>query len=494
MRMTKERFNILTGFVILCLLASANALSQTQVKPGFNIFSQEQDVEIGRQSASEVERQLPMLNDRGIQRYVSGIGKRLAAVAPGAKYPYQFKVVNVSDINAFALPGGFMYINRGLIEAAQGEGELAGVMAHEMAHVALRHGTNQASKAYLAQAGLGVLGGILGGGGATGQIIGALGGFGLNTLFLKFSRTAEEQADVVGAQIMARAGYDPMDMVSMFETLQRQSGHDPGKVEQFFSDHPSPSHREDRIRQEADLLGPVQKVRPLGDFAHIRSDLRSIPAAPSMQQIASRQAPSGGGRPQGQTGGIRIEPPSSHFRRFEQRNGFFQIDHPENWQTYEASKGYGVTIVPPGGVIDTGNGQQSIIYGVIINHYDPFEGSVEERASHGGDGPSRSRETLEEASHDLINQVMQTNPHLHLVTDSERRERIDEGRGLSAVLSGRSPVTGQEERVTVFTRELPDRHVIYALFIAPGRDYGELGRTFQHMISSLRVNDEVAHR
>jgi len=127
-------------------------LGQTKVQPGFNVFSVDQDVEIGRQSAGEVERQLPILRDASAQQYVSRIGQRLAAAAPGAKYPYQFKVVNVSDVNAFALPGGFMYINRGLIETAQNEGQLAGVMAHEMSHVALRHGSNQASKAYLAQA------------------------------------------------------------------------------------------------------------------------------------------------------------------------------------------------------------------------------------------------------------------------------------------------------------------------------------------------------
>jgi len=127
MRIINERLNtFLTGLVILGLLAVVNAPAQTQVKPGFNIFSQEQDVEIGRQSAAEVEGQLPILKDRDVERYVSDIGKRLAAVAPGAKYPYQFKGVNVSDINAFALPGGFMHVNRGLVEVAQSEGELAG--------------------------------------------------------------------------------------------------------------------------------------------------------------------------------------------------------------------------------------------------------------------------------------------------------------------------------------------------------------------------------
>jgi len=147
---------------MVSVLASSTISGQTTLKPGFNLFSTDQDVEIGRQSAVEVERQLPILDDRSIEAYVNAIGRRLAGVAPGAKYPYQFKVVNASDINAFALPGGFMYLNRGLIEAAANEGQLAGVIAHEMAHVALRHGTNQASKAYLGQTGLGLLGGLIG--------------------------------------------------------------------------------------------------------------------------------------------------------------------------------------------------------------------------------------------------------------------------------------------------------------------------------------------
>ena len=191
------------------LAVSASLVSaQTQIQPGFNLFSVEQDQEIGRQSADEAQRQLPILHDHSIQAYVDGVGKRLAAVAPGAKYPYQFKIANVSDINAFALPGGYLYLNRGLIEAAQNEGQLAGVMAHEVAHVALRHGTNQASKAYLGQAGLGLLGGLVGKRDtSTQQTIASIGGFGLNTLFLKFSRTAEEQADIVGAQMMAKAGW-----------------------------------------------------------------------------------------------------------------------------------------------------------------------------------------------------------------------------------------------------------------------------------------------
>src|SRR6185369_16346695 len=200
---TRLRAWIVAGLATLTIVAAGPGAAQTQIKPGFNLFSPQQDQEIGRQSADAAEKQLPILNDQSIVAYVGKIGKRLAAVAPGAKYPYQFKVVNLSDINAFALPGGYLYVNRGLIEAAMNEGQLAGVMAHEMAHVALRHGTSQASKAYLGQAGLALLGGLIGKDDrSTEQTIATIGGFGLNTLFLKFSRSAEEQADITGAQMM----------------------------------------------------------------------------------------------------------------------------------------------------------------------------------------------------------------------------------------------------------------------------------------------------
>ena len=130
------------------------------------------------------------------------------------------------------------------------EAELAGVMAHEMAHVALRHGTNQASKAYLAQAGLGVLGGLLGNSG-TSQIIGAVGGFGLNTLFLKFSRDDEREADEKGMLYLRRAGFDPRGMPELMRLLQAQQRRDPGSVELFFASHPSPADRLARLDGQA---------------------------------------------------------------------------------------------------------------------------------------------------------------------------------------------------------------------------------------------------
>jgi len=463
---------------------SSQVIAQTKVEPGFNLFSAEQDVEIGRQSAAEVERQLPILRHSGLQRYVSDIGKRLSANAPGPEFPYQFKVVDISDVNAFALPGGFMYVNRGLIDAARDEAELAGVMAHEMAHVALRHGTNQASKAYLAQAGLGVLGGLLGNS-STGQIIGAVGGFGLNSLFLKFSRDDEEQADIVGAQMMGRSGYDPMAMARMFETLRQQAGRDPSKLEQFFSSHPAPKDRAARIQKEASLIGGVNQRRPIGDFARIQSELDSLPPARSMQQLA-QTGPTRGGEPRagnGQPVDVNIERPSSRMRTFTQRDRFFELQYPENWRAYQAQNGLGVTLAPEGGIVDAGNGQPSIVYGVVINHYAPFQGR-----SNGG------QISLADATDDLLQQISQSNPNLRLESGSKREGSVAGERTLSATLSGRSPVTGQEERVTVRTRQLADGHILYALFIAPGRYYSDMNQAMGEMMASLRVEDRANHQ
>jgi beta-barrel assembly-enhancing protease len=285
---------ILVLFVALLMTATI-ADAQTKVKPGFNLFSAQQDVEIGTTSAAEVERQLPLVRDRAVVAYVDQIGQRLAAQAGGPGFAYQFRVVNASDINAFALPGGFIYINRGIIENANNEGEVAGVIAHEIAHVSLRHGTHQASKAYATQAGLSILGGLIGErvDDSTATIINALGGFGMNALFLKFSRELETQADIRGAQILAASGYTPADMVSFFHSLEKK---DTALKTSWLSSHPAPPDRIARIEREAQLLRvstrPTQRVAELGS---VQTQLRRLGAAPTMAQIASGQTPAGTG-------------------------------------------------------------------------------------------------------------------------------------------------------------------------------------------------------
>lgn len=506
--MTTQRIRAcLAGGLIVSMsaLASAVAPKPTKIKPGFNLFSTAQDIEIGRLSAIEVERQLPILHDRLVETHVNAIGKRLAGFISGKNYPYQFKIVNASDINAFALPGGYLYLNRGLIEAAKNEGQLVGFMAHEMAHVALRHGTNQASKAYMGQSGLGILGGLLSkDGGSSDKVIGAVGGFGLNALFLKFSRTDEEQADIVGAQTMARAGYNPQDMVDFFELLRDKQVRDPGKVEQFFSSHPAPKDRTIRIRNEMKLL-TIRPADTVGGFRQAKAALTAMPAAPSVQQIALNKPaspPATSDPSNGRTGDVRIDAPSATFQTLGQGTRLFQIEYPSNWQVYESADGLGVTIAPDGGLVDTGGNQRDVIYGVVLNHYAPFRNDQDDsdaRFSFQGDpgqpgGPTISRTDLALAMNDLVGQIVRTNPTLKMVPNSQRVDRIDGASALSLVLSGRSVATGDDERVTVFTRELRGERIIYALFIAPGQDYGQLHGTFTRMIGSLRVSDDAAHR
>src|SRR5437762_12250225 len=283
--------------LMLTLLLVPLASAQTKIKPGFNLFSPERDVEVGQQSAAATQQQLPLLNDAQVNAYVNRIGRRLSQNAGGPNFNYQFRVVNASDINAFALPGGFVYVNRGVLDNARNEGEVAGVLAHEISHVALRHGTHQASKAYLAQAGMSILGGILGGkvGQGTADIINAVGGIGLNALFLKYSRDLETQADVRGSQILAASGYSPVDMVNFFRTLESV---DKSKKTNWMSDHPAPPDRINRIEQEARLLHVAQNpTTNVAGLQSVQSRLRGYGSAPTMGQIAQTAASSGRSRP-----------------------------------------------------------------------------------------------------------------------------------------------------------------------------------------------------
>src|SRR4030095_8318686 len=226
-----SQFNRRTLIAWIALVAITampfSALAQTQIKYHSNKYSVQNDIKLGRQAAQEAEGQFPLLRDETVRSYVENVGRRLVSAIPSEfqhpEFQYFFKVVNARDINAFALPGGPMYVNRGMIEAARTEGEMAVVMAHEISHVALRHGTAQATKGQK----YGLLAGIAGIAGTilTGhQGVGPLAQAPFAVYVLKFSREYETEADVLGAQIMARAGYDPRDLAHMFQTIEQQGG------------------------------------------------------------------------------------------------------------------------------------------------------------------------------------------------------------------------------------------------------------------------------
>jgi Zn-dependent protease with chaperone function len=496
--MRPSRFlRVIAASVTLLLVTLITGWAQTQVKPGFNLFSPQQDIEIGKQSAVEAEKQLPLIRDGRAMEYLHRLGQRLAEQAPGERYPYTFKLVNAAEINAFALPGGPIYVHRGTIEAAQSESELAGVIAHEIAHIALRHGTHQASKAYLAQAGLGALGGVLGSGTA-GTIIGAVGGLGLNTLFLKYSRGAETQADVLGAQIMARAGYDPLNLARFFETLGREAGRNPSSLEKFLSDHPAPADRTQRIEKEAVLIRYQGRGREEGGFSEVRSLLASMPKAPSAAEMARKEPPAGNDKTQPGTGGAaantKVQPPSSNLRTYRQANGVYEIAYPDNWREYPGNDTLGVTFVPEGGAVEA-NGQTQIIYGAMVNHYRPLGNQSAKRPRNLRGGASGGqRLSLSEATNDLVNSITQSNPYLRVVNGSNQEAKLAGRNGLTVTLQGRSPIYGRDERVTLYTRAMDDGDIFYLLFITPNDDYRDYSRSFERMIKSLTINDAALHR
>lgn len=476
---------------------AAQSTGQT-AQPGFNLFTAQQDVDIGRQSAMEAEKQLQLLNDPNMNQYLARIVQRLAAVAPGAKFPYTIKAVNAPEINAFALPGGPLYINKGTILAAKNEAELAGVLAHEMSHVALRHGTHQASNAYLAQSGLSLLGGLFGKSQGTTDIVNAIGGIGLNTVFLKFSRTAELEADATGAGIMARAGYDPIAMANFLGTLRAQQGRDPGSVEQFFSDHPAVAERETRIRQLAATTRPTV-VAEVGGFSSAQAMLGQQPGYQAPANVASGNR----GRldvidaPPAVTGApvtVRVPPPAARQVRFAQTSGLFSINRPINWRPMQSQNSFAVTLAPDAGVIQTGDGNQHVVYGMILNHYAPFGMAVrgDTIGRYTASGPREG--TLEDATNDLVSMLLRVNPYLRAEQNSARSETISGGRAYSVRLNGMNPLTGENERVTLFSRALSDGHVIYALGIVPDRYARAAAPAMIRMMRTLVINDAAAHR
>jgi predicted Zn-dependent protease len=222
---------------------------------------------------------MPVLADRTVADYVAGVGRRLARVAPGPKYPYSFTVANYRELNAFALPGGPVWINRGALEAAGNESQVAAVLAHEIAHIAQRHAADRVTTSAFASIGLGVLGAMLGNTGAA-DAARAAAGLGANLWMLKFSRDDEAEADRVGLQMLTRAGWDGRGLPDLFRTMQREAGRNPGSVETWLSSHPSPKDREVALASAA--KGTSGGRRDTAEFQRVKARLKKMPAAKAM--------------------------------------------------------------------------------------------------------------------------------------------------------------------------------------------------------------------
>jgi len=456
--------------LIVWVVSVAGVLAQTLVKPPKNRYTPQQDVEIGREGAAEVRKQYPIIENEQIARYLTALGDRLVANAPPELkqpvYEYSFTPVNLKEINAFALPGGPMFVHRGMFDAAAEEGEVVGVMAHELSHVLLRHGTANASKAQNPWLQLGQLAGAVGGavaGGGIGSMIAQGSQFGLGTLLLRYSREFEKQADLLGVQIMARAGYDPRALAHMFETIARESQASGGSGPQWMSSHPDPGNRTVYITQEAEAL-TLGSPANTSQFTPIKAAFSSLPPAKSMGDLArGKDDSTGTAAPSVGTPGQPVPRPSAQYKDI---NGgkVFQASVPSDW-TALASK-TAIKVVPQNGYGQL-NGQTIFSHGIEF-----------------GITQAGSR-NLQDATNTWLKAVAEDNPRLRLA-GSQQATRISQRSAIVTPLSNPSPLGGQE-LIGVHTTFLADGSLFYYLTIVQEKDAAAFQNAFQRVGESIRL-------
>ena len=452
-----------------CMASVALVTGQTKVTAPDNNYSPADDVKLGREAAAEVEKQLPMLNDDRVDGYVERVGARLVENIPAEfrhnGFRYTFDVVNLREINAFALPGGPMYAHRGMLEKARTEGEIAGVLAHEISHVALRHGTAQASAAkpyQIGQIGSAILGAIIGG--KWGGVVSEGGQFAFGAAFLRYSREYERQADILGAQIMARTGYDAREMASMFRTIEEEGG---GRAPEWLSNHPNPGNRAEYITREAQSLPVQNPIRNTPDFESVQTRLGQMPPAPTTEE-AARGASSGAGTSRAPAGSTarpseRVEAPASKTVTYNEGD-VFRITVPSNWR--ELASEASVTFAPEGGY-GAVNGNSVFTHGV--------QAGLSRNETHG----------LEEATEELIAAFGQSNPQLRRAGKAARTT-MGGRTTLRTQLTNVSEATGGRERIMLYTTQLKDGSLFYLVGVAPDGEWNAYQPVINRVATSIR--------
>lgn len=449
--------------VIVCLAAVSWLEARVEPTHGFDIFSQDEEIQLGKQNAAQVMQQMPVLPDSDpVVQYVQRLGARLTAHAPGYQWPYTFHVVKVKEINAFALPGGPIFVNLGTIQAADNEAQLAGVMAHEISHVVQRHGTRAASKQMGAQLPLAILAGLMGN--STLAKAAELGiSFGVGSYFLKNSRQSESEADLLGTDIMYDAGYEPQQMAVFFEKLEKQMGASANSlINQFMSDHPNPGNRAQAVSNEVKTLMPRTYLADSADFRAIKTRVAGMkPLSSAEVATAQKQGTPSAGAPADDA------TPSANLKVFSHSE--YQISYPENWQVF-GDQNSNVTIAPKSGV-----SQNAIAVGLMIANYQP----------------EQSGESIDTATHELLASLRQSNPDLKQIGHAETI-RANGVAGRSVDMIGSSPIRDAqgkalEERDWVVTMPRRDGTVLYMVFISPDKDFETIRPTFEAMLRTLQL-------
>jgi len=437
---------VIAAMAAFLLISGATPQGSRKLKPGFNLFSKEQDVQLGKEAAGQIEKEKAIVSEPQLNEYVRRIGDKLAATPEAGGYPYSFKIVSDKSINAFALPGGPTFLHTGLLAAAENEAQLAGVLAHEISHVALRHGTNQASKANLIQ-----LPALLAAAaaGRSGSLLGNLAqlgiGLGANSVLLKFSRNAERDADLLGTRIMARVGYNPVEMARFFEKLEGKGG---GPGLQFFSDHPNPGNRVKAVEAEIRYLpGRTYTTGDPGEFAQMQKRVAALPPPPP--------------RPRAQP--VPALSTSGTFR--EHRSTSYAISYPDNWQVMADKQAQGATIAPKEGLVQSGSGT-AIGAGLIIG-FQARSGAADLR----GD------------TENLIRQLASSNPGMK--AQASKETQVDGQPALLVTLHSESPYAGETEIDSLVTVERPEG-LFHVILITPQSALAKMQGAFDSIIRSIR--------
>ncbi len=456
-------FSRRVSVVGLTLLLGAVALSaQTVIVAPANKYTPAEDVQLGREASVEVEQQLPILREADVSSWLESVGRRLVEEIPStfhhSEFRYSFKVVNAGEINAFALPGGPSFVNRGMISQSRTQGEAVSVLAHEISHVALRHGTAQATKATKYEIGTlagAVIGSIIGG--KWGGVVAQGSQLALGTHFLKFSREYERQADLLGSHLMAAAGYDPREMASMFKIIQSQRG---SGGPEWLSSHPDPGNRSEAIAREAALLRIENPVRDTRAYEAARNRLNRLAPAPAPR--------AGGGTTGGGTSGGTLDPgrvaaPATSSTTYTEGD-LFRVSVPSNWRELPGNDS--VTFAPDGAVGEA-QGQGVVTHGMIIA---------------GQQGESRD---IAEATEAFIASLASSNPSLRRDAGYTRAS-LGGRQWLRTTLSNRSAGTNHDERIAVFSLLLEDGTLFYALGIAPQDRFSSYDTTFRKVVASIQ--------
>lgn len=489
--MRAQRISLKALALLLTLLLSHKLPAQSSEPqlpdPGSPSASKQQQEQLGLQAMGEVYKQMPVLPDsHPVTRYVQQLGRKLESTIPQQRsWPYQFHVVQQKEINAFALPGGPIFINIGTIQSAENEAQLAGVMAHEMSHIYMQHTAKSMPKQQMTQIFAGILGAVLPG--STAGDLARLGiQIGAGSVLLKYSRKDEAQADAVGAIIAYKAGYNPRALADFFKKLEQQGG---AGGPQFLSDHPNPGNREQAIADEIRNWPPRNYVNNSESFVAAKQDSGQIKAY-TAQEIAAgakqglwleqnrRNGAVPGNVPTSSNSDSQNGPgtatlqdvsfgqvrPSSTFTQYRQND--FSISHPENWGALQGNGS--VTIAPQAGV--SGG---AVAYGVIV-----------------GESTEQNTRNLDQATENLIQNLQQSNPGLRASGNVSRTD-VSGMEARSVYLTGSSPLqrNGQPlpERDWLVTVSREQGGLIYLIFISPEPDFSRLQPTFEKMLDSLQL-------